>query len=79
MLKEGIRRSPADGCRGRILGRRPESPIPVEGVVQRLRYHVKCVPRWHSHACLVRGLSHPRPAAVTAPVYRGCPCRDPLE
>ena len=27
---------------------------------------------------IVRDFGHPRPSVVTAPVYRGCPCRDPL-
>ena len=36
-----------------VLGSPPfESPVPVECVVQRLRYRVERVPRWHSHACV---------------------------
>ena len=62
------------------------SSPPVGG--HRLRYHVclrtgvlECLDDASLHldfTFVSLGSGHPRPPVVTAPVYRGCPCRDPL-
>ena len=34
--------------------------------------------RWFTFVSVALVSGHPRPSVETAPVYRGCPCRDPL-